>query len=181
MLTYSHFMWDYEPMMYGWREGSMPKARPPADAKAIWEIASTIEDGANGLHPTQKPVETIRRPIDYHTKPGALIYEPFAGSGTALIAAEMTGRRCYAIEQSPAFVDAAVPAVGWSLIGLSKRHDLRHVRRGRIAGVQRPHAIADDAPTPARRPTEGGAGTLVPAPDSSLACLPLPSPGTASC
>lgn len=41
-----------------------------------------------------------------HTKPGALIYEPF--SGTALIAAEATGRRCNAIEQSPAFVDAAV-------------------------------------------------------------------------
>ena len=55
-----------------------------------------------------KPVELIRRPIDWHTKPGELIYEPFSGSGTAIIAAEMTGRRCYALELSPAFVDVAV-------------------------------------------------------------------------
>ncbi len=55
-----------------------------------------------------KPVELIRRPITYHTKPGGLIYEPFSGSGTAIIAAEATARVCYAMEQSPAFVDAAV-------------------------------------------------------------------------
>ena len=55
-----------------------------------------------------KPVELIRRPILYHTKPGDLIYEPFCGSGTALIAAQATGRACYAIEQSPAFCDVAV-------------------------------------------------------------------------
>ena len=108
VLTYSHFMWDYEPMMYGWREGHMPAAKPPAEAKAVWEIASGVEDGAAGIHPTQKPVETIRRPILYHTRPAELIYEPFSGSGTALIAAEQTQRRCCAIEQSPEFVDVAV-------------------------------------------------------------------------
>ena len=94
--------------MYGWREGHMPAAKPPADAKAVWEIGSAIEDGAGSIHPTMKPVELIRRPIGYHTAPGDLIYEPFSGSGTALIAAEMTRRRCYAMELSPAFVDVAV-------------------------------------------------------------------------
>jgi len=66
-----------------------------------------IEDHADGLHPTQKPVELIRRPIQYHTTRGEVIYEPFSGSGTALIAAEMTARCCYALELSPAYVDAA--------------------------------------------------------------------------
>jgi len=108
VLTYSHFMWDYEPMMYGWREGHQPKAKPAADSRAVWEIASTIDDGAAGLHPTQKPVETIRRPIGYHLGPAGVLYEPFCGSGTALIAAEQTGRSCYALEQSPAYVDVAV-------------------------------------------------------------------------
>jgi DNA modification methylase len=108
VLTYSHFMWDYEPFMYGWPEGHMPKAKPPADARAVWEIESRIDDGAGSIHPTMKPVETIRRPITYHTKPGGLIYEPFCGSGTALIAAEETGRACYAMELSPVYVDAAV-------------------------------------------------------------------------
>ena len=108
VLTYSHYLWNFEPLMYGWREGHMPAAKPPADAKAVWEIGSAIEDGAGSIHPTMKPVELIRRPIGYHTAPGDLIYEPFSGSGTALIAAEMTRRRCYAMELSPAFVDVAV-------------------------------------------------------------------------
>jgi DNA modification methylase len=108
VLTYSHFMWNFEPMMYGWQQGNMPKMKPPADTTAVWEIGSAIEDGMSGIHPTQKPVETVRRPISYHTKPGGLIYEPFAGSGTAIIAAEQTGRSCYALEQSPAFCDVCV-------------------------------------------------------------------------
>jgi DNA modification methylase len=101
-------MWDYEPVMVGWPAGHQPASRPPACERAVWEIASTIEDGATGIHATQKPVELVRRPIGWHTTLGGLLYEPFAGSGTALIAAEMTSRRCYAIELSPAFCDAAV-------------------------------------------------------------------------
>jgi len=108
VLTHSHFMWDYEPVMYGWVERRQPQRKPPADAKAVWEIASSIEDRPGSIHPTMKPVETIKRCIDYHTRPGELIYEPFSGSGTALIAAEMSGRRCAAMELSPSFVDVAV-------------------------------------------------------------------------
>jgi DNA modification methylase len=108
VLTYSWYLWDYEPLLVGWPEGHQPRLHPPASEHAVWEIASRIEDGATGIHPTQKPVELIRRPILYHTRPGGLIFEPFSGSGTALIAAEATGRVCYAIELSPAFVDVAV-------------------------------------------------------------------------
>ena len=110
VLSRCDFMWDYEPMMYGWLQGERPESRirPPANATAVWEIESKIEDAPGNLHPTMKPVELIRRPITYHTKPGGLIYEPFSGSGTAIIAAENTGRACCAMEQSPAFVDAAV-------------------------------------------------------------------------
>jgi len=110
ILSRCDFMWNYEPCMYGWVKGKRPESerRPPAEATAAWEIASTIEDGAAGIHPTMKPVETVRRPIEWHTAPGGLIYEPFSGSGTAIIAAEMTGRICSAMELSPAFVDCAV-------------------------------------------------------------------------
>ena len=110
VLTRSDYMWNYEPFLYGWIQGHRPSQKPPADAKAVWEVASRegIEDHAGSGHPTMKPVELIRRTIDYHTTPGDLIYEPFSGSGTAIIAAEMTGRRCYALELSPVFVDVAV-------------------------------------------------------------------------
>lgn len=56
-------------------------------------------------HPTQKPALLWTRPIQNHTQRGDAIYEPFAGSGTALIAAEATGRRCLALELDPAFCD----------------------------------------------------------------------------
>ena len=62
-------------------------------------------------HPTQKPVDLMRRPILNHIKRDELVYEPFLGSGTTLAAAELTERACYGIElqslplfaRSPAF------------------------------------------------------------------------------
>ncbi len=60
------------------------------------------------MHGTQKPVECMRRPILNNSAPGDAIYEPFSGSGTTLIAAEMTGRRCLAMEIDPAYCDVAV-------------------------------------------------------------------------
>jgi DNA modification methylase len=109
VLSRCDYMWNYEPLLYGWIKGKRPypNRRPPAEATAVWAVGSAIEDGQGGLHPTQKPVELIRRPIEYHTRVGEIVYEPFSGSGTALVAAEMTGRSCYAMELSPAFCDAA--------------------------------------------------------------------------
>jgi DNA modification methylase len=109
VLSRCDYCWNYEPIAYGWVKGARPRAerRPPADATAVWEISSAILDGPQE-HPTVKPVELLRRPIEYHTKVGELIYEPFCGSGTAIIAAQLTGRRCRAIELSPAYCDVAV-------------------------------------------------------------------------
>jgi DNA modification methylase len=59
-------------------------------------------------HPTQKPVELMRRPILNHTKTGELVYDPFLGSGTTLTAADMTGRVCLGLELDPKYVDVAV-------------------------------------------------------------------------
>ena len=64
-------------------------------------------DSATG-HGTQKPVECMKRPIENNSSPGQAVYEPFSGSGTTIIAGEMTGRCVYAIELNPAYVDVAV-------------------------------------------------------------------------
>jgi DNA modification methylase len=61
-----------------------------------------------GDDPTQKPVELFLKPIEFHTRPGDIVYEPFSGSGTQLIAAERTGRLCYAMEMEPRYVQVAV-------------------------------------------------------------------------
>ncbi len=73
----------------------------------VWEIASRGQD-AETVHGTQRPVECMRRPIGNNSSPGQAVYEPFCGSGTTVIAAEMSGRACHAIELSPAYVDVAV-------------------------------------------------------------------------
>jgi DNA modification methylase len=59
-------------------------------------------------HPTQKPAELMRRPIVNHTKPGELVYDPFLGSGTTLVAAELEGRVCCGLELDPKYVDVIV-------------------------------------------------------------------------
>jgi DNA modification methylase len=59
-------------------------------------------------HPTQKPVELMRRPILNHLRRGELVYEPFLGSGTTLAAAELTERVCHGIELDPKYVDVIV-------------------------------------------------------------------------
>jgi DNA modification methylase len=59
-------------------------------------------------HPTQKPIELMRRPILNHTKRGELVYDPFLGSGTTLAAAELTERVCCGMELDPKYVDVMV-------------------------------------------------------------------------
>jgi DNA modification methylase len=59
-------------------------------------------------HPTQKPVELMRRPILNHTKRGELVYDPFLGSGTTLAAAELTERVCCGLELDSKYVDVIV-------------------------------------------------------------------------
>ncbi len=59
-------------------------------------------------HPTQKPVQLMRRPILNHTKRGELVYDPFLGSGTTLAAAELTERVCCGMELDPKYVDVIV-------------------------------------------------------------------------
>ena len=50
----------------------------------------------------------MRRPILNHTQRGQVVYDPFLGSGTTLIAAEHTGRICYGLELDPRYVDVVV-------------------------------------------------------------------------
>ena len=76
------------------------------DASTVWEIPKPQKSETG--HSTQKPVECMARPMRNNSRLGESVYEPFSGSGTTIIAAEQTGRTCYAMELSPAYVDVAV-------------------------------------------------------------------------
>jgi DNA modification methylase len=72
----------------------------------VWDIDKP--HSSDHTHGSQKPVECMRRPIENNSSPGQAVYDPFVGSGTTIIAAEMTGRACHAIEISPAYVDVTI-------------------------------------------------------------------------
>lgn len=75
---------------------------------SVWTIGGGGDEDTATVHGTQKPVECMRRPMINNSERGDAVYEPFSGSGTTIIAGEMTGRHIYAIELNPAYVDVAV-------------------------------------------------------------------------
>ncbi len=113
VLTYSTYLWQHEPCLFGWIKGEKPKTlRAHLGQTAgefpttVWEVSSSeVETDA---HPTSKPCKLFALPMEMHTEPGDLCYEPFSGSGSQLVAAHQTGRRCYAIEKSAPFVAVAL-------------------------------------------------------------------------
>jgi hypothetical protein len=100
-------MWQHEPCFFGWVKGHKPKRMAKDYPPSVWSMPTT-KPGETTDHPTEKPVELFAIPIRQHTKRGDLWYEPFAGSGTQLVAAESLGRMCYAMELSPAFVPTQI-------------------------------------------------------------------------
>jgi len=109
VLTYSVYLWQHEPCLFGWLRGAKPRflrrqvgQMAGAFPTTIWAVpSSAVETDA---HPTSKPCKLFTLPMEMHTEPGDLCYEPFAGSGSQLVAAHQMGRRCYTIEKSPPFV-----------------------------------------------------------------------------
>jgi len=105
-LSRGAYHWQHEPCWYAVRKATKANWCGDRSQSTLWQIKSR-DDSGHG-HGTQKPVECMRRPILNHTEPGEWVYEPFSGSGTTLIAAETTSRRCAAIELDPRYVDVAV-------------------------------------------------------------------------
>ena len=112
-LSRGHYHWRHETCWYAVREGKAGHWQGGRKQTTVWEIANNNPFGNRQREPswghaTQKPVECMRRPIVNNSRPGELVYDPFLGSGTSLIAAEMTGRICCGLEISPAYVDVIV-------------------------------------------------------------------------
>ena len=110
------YHWMHEPCWYALRKGRTGHWAGDRKQTTVWAIESLNPSGRKGgdaadgklTHGTQKPVECMKRPIENNSSPGQAVYEPFSGSGTTIIAAEMTGRSCHAIELNPAYVDVAI-------------------------------------------------------------------------
>ena len=96
---------QYEPILYGWKEGADHYWCGDRDQGDVWFVNKPAK---NDLHPTMKPVELVERAIRNSSKSRDIVLDPFGGSGTTLIACERTGRQARLIELDPRYVDVIV-------------------------------------------------------------------------
>jgi DNA modification methylase len=96
---------QYEPILYGWKDGSQHYWCGARDQGDVWFVD---KPRVNDLHPTMKPVELVERAITNSSKSRDIVLDLFGGSGTTLIAAERTGRLARLMELDPKYVDVIV-------------------------------------------------------------------------
>ncbi len=96
---------QYEPILYGWREGSEHYWCGARDQGDVWFVNKPAK---NDLHPTMKPVALVERAIRNSSKRRDIVLDLFGGSGSTLIACEKTGRQARLMELDPKYVDVIV-------------------------------------------------------------------------
>ena len=101
----SDYQRQYEPILYGWKEGTDHFWCGARDQGDVWFVDKPRK---NDLHPTMKPVALVERAIRNSSKSRDIVLDPFGGSGTTLIACEKTGRSARVIELDPKYVDVIV-------------------------------------------------------------------------
>lgn len=111
VLGHSDYHYRHEPILYGYKPGDGRWGRGGKGWYGDNAQASVFEvprPKASPDHPTSKPVELIVRCLQNSSRKGAVVYEPFAGSGSTPIACERLGRQCYALEIDPVYCDVVV-------------------------------------------------------------------------
>jgi DNA modification methylase len=103
VLARKDFMGCFELAFYGWKEGAAHQFFGPNNALDLWPIKKVNLQSM--IHLTEKPVELASRAIEYSSKPGENVLDLFGGSGSTLIAAEMTGRTAFLMELDPLYCD----------------------------------------------------------------------------
>ena len=101
----SDYQRQYEPILYGWAEGTPHYWCGARDEGDVWAVD---KPSVNDLHPTMKPVALVERAVRNSSKSKGVVLDPFGGSGSTLLACETTGRRARIIELDPRYADVIV-------------------------------------------------------------------------
>ena len=96
VLGRSHYHYRHEHVFYGWKGKTSWNGSRKEDS--VWNEPRPADSPE---HPTIKPLPLCERAIENSSQPNDLVIDPFLGSGTTLIAAERTGRRCFGMELDP--------------------------------------------------------------------------------
>jgi len=113
----SDYQRQYEPILYGWKDGTDRYWCGARDQGDVWFVNKPIK---NDLHPTMKPVELVERAVKNSSKTKDIVLDPFGGSGSTLIACEKLGRQCRTSELDPKYVDVIVKR--WEEMTKKKAH-----------------------------------------------------------
>ena len=105
VISRGDYHFQHEPCWYAVRKGKKSNWCGDRSQTTVWPINHIRSETG---HSTQKPIECMKRPIENNSCSGDAVYDPFVGSGTTIIACEMTRRRALAIEVEPGYVDVAV-------------------------------------------------------------------------
>ncbi len=103
VLGRSDYNYKHEPILYGWKEGG--HSFYGGHDVSVWEYDKPHN---SDLHPRMKPVELLQHAIENSTKPGEVVLDPFGGSGSTLIACELSGRKCQMVEIDCHYCDVIV-------------------------------------------------------------------------
>ena len=128
------YQWQHEPILYGWKDGGthyFVKERnhrtiiedlPDFDSMSKADLLKYIKDlrddtknpttvihedkpQASKEHPTMKPLRLLGKLIRNSSRQGDIVFDPFGGSGSTLMAAEQIGRTCYMVEKDPCYCE----------------------------------------------------------------------------
>lgn len=109
VLSHNNYHKQYEIIFFGYKKGGGNlwfSSREMNDASDVWQVSR--DPSKNYVHPTQKPVELPARAIRNHSKAGDIVFEPFSGSGSTMLACEQLDRVCYAMELDPVYCEATL-------------------------------------------------------------------------
>jgi len=104
VLGHSEYHYQHEPILFGWIPGDRHK-NSDRTRTTLWQYD---RPKANREHPTMKPVALWAQAVTDGSRQDDIVYDPFLGSGTTLIAAEQLGRKCYGMEISPQYCQVVV-------------------------------------------------------------------------
>lgn len=105
VMGHSQYHWMHEPVLYGWKPTGGHYWNSDRKQTTLWQFDRPFR---NEYHPTMKPIPLISYPIKNSSKLGDIVFDPFGGSGSTLIACEETDRICYTSELDPKYVDVIV-------------------------------------------------------------------------
>jgi DNA modification methylase len=133
-MSRSAYHWKHEPCAYAVRKGKSARWVGGREQYTVWEAASPKQIFGHSKeeklpHPTQKPISLMRIPIANHGQSNDVVFDPFAGSGTTMAAAELENRICCCIEIEPRY--CAVILERMATMGLESKLEVARAKRTR--------------------------------------------------